>query len=178
MKLRLPFGRPLLFFGLASISFNAYSQKPLDAEEVIKQKLASNPQVRSFEISDERKTPSFVAFKKGTQTYSSNGAKTVLSNLLSLRAGLDELKEVRQVNGTSGFSVVEFQQYYKGIKVEHSRYTGLVKNGEIRFFNGAYYNVPANIALSPKIPETNALGKAKESVRAKKYAWENLEEII
>src|SRR5688572_15548887 len=168
----------LAFFAVLFLFANeSAAQKSPQELEAISKKLSSDSRIKSFLISEERGTPTYIAFKKTAQTNSSL-AKSVLNQTLDLRAGVDELKEVRQIPASAEFKVMEFQQYFKGIKVEHSRYTAFVKNGEIQFFNGAYFDVPASLSLSPKVNEITALGKAKENVKAKKYAWENLEEII
>jgi Zn-dependent metalloprotease len=166
-----------VFFGLLFLTNESAAQQNPQASEAVSKKLSTDLRIKSFSISQERGTPSFIAFKKAAQINFSQ-AKSVLNQTLDLRTGLDELKEMRMVATSTEFKVIEFQQYFKGIKVEHSRYTAFVKNGAIQFFNGAYFNVPASLPLSPKINESNALGKAKENVNAKKYAWDNLEEII
>lgn len=178
MKSILSLRRILILLCLHAIALFTLAQKSPQEVEALKKQLTSNQQIKDFQISEERKTPSFIAMKKGGQVNHPAQAKSFLTQALGLRAGIDELKEVRVVKTSADVSVIEFHQYYKGIKVEHSRYTAMVKNGNISFFNGAYFDVPASLSLSPKMPETAALGKAKENVKARKYAWENVQEII
>ena len=154
------------------------AQKSAEELKELKEAAQSHPKISMVELSQERETPSFIAVERGTQAAGSNDAKALLATTLNLRAGIDELREVRQVNTGGNFTVIEFHQYYKGVKVEHSRYTALVRGGQVLFFNGAYFNLPATAPLTPQLAKATALDKAKQTVKARKYAWEGIEEKI
>lgn len=77
---------------------------------------------------------------------------------------------MRETKLANGVEVVEYQQYYRGIKVEHSIYKALVPNSEVRLFNGAWYDVPASAATAAGVTKSNALNYAKRRIGAKKWA--------
>ncbi|HEX2532086.1 MAG TPA: M4 family metallopeptidase, partial [Chitinophagaceae bacterium] len=168
-------GRWICLLLSGSFSLFAQAQKTPQQVEDLRRRLAGNAKIQSFELSEERQTPSLIRLKSG-QGVPAAEAKTTLSGLLGLRAGTDELREVRRV-ASAGMEVVEYHQYYKGIRVEHARYTALVKGGRAEVFNGAFYEVPATLKLQPSLQKEGALEKAKSSVGARKWAWENAEEI-
>ncbi len=84
----------------------------------------------------------------------------------------------RIVSTPGGFEVLEFHQYFKGLRVEHSRYTAFVRHGNIHFFNGSFYDVPSTLAVTASLTEKAGLEKAKGRINAKKYAWEHVSELM
>jgi hypothetical protein len=92
-----------------------------------KQNILKDPKVTQVQFDHERQTPAFISLKKAQQTYANGQAKPVLDNYLNVRQGIDDLVISREVKLTGDISVLEFHQYYKGIKVEHARYTAYTK---------------------------------------------------
>ncbi|HMJ48709.1 MAG TPA: M4 family metallopeptidase [Ferruginibacter sp.] len=142
----------------------------------MRNKLLAHPQVKAVEINEQRQTPSLIVLND--ESFNKAQASPALANYLNLRTGIDNLTHVRQVNLNATMEVEEFQQTFKGIKVEHALFRALIKNGSVRFFNGAWFDVPANLSLQPAISENAALLFAKEAVGAKRYAWEEMQELI
>jgi len=175
MNQSLPFSKVLSLLCATSLAFATYAQRTPDAA---RQHVLSDPKVASTTISEERLTPSFIAVKANGNGYSKSQARLALANFVGTRAGIDDLVAKREVRLYGNMEVLEFHQYYKGIKVEHSRYTALVKNGEVLFYNGAFYNVPASLPTSARLTEAEALNRAKGRINARKYAWEDLEQKI
>ncbi len=65
-----------------------------------------------------------------------------------------------------------YQQYYKGIKVEHARYYLHLKGKAIVSMNGEYIDVK-KLNITPSITEQEALSIALKKIGAKKYMWED-----
>lgn len=74
-----------------------------------------------------------------------------------------------------GFRHERFVQYYKGIKVENSDIRVHYKNDSVVSANGDYADVNG-IEITPIITKEEAIEKAKNYVKAKKYIWENINE--
>jgi Zn-dependent metalloprotease len=164
-----------LLFLLFSIS--ALAQKTPQQLEAIRQKVLKDVKVQAVQLSEERQTPSVITLKAG-QSYSKAQAKGALASYLGLRSGTDNLVVVRETAIGDGMEVVEFQQYYKGIKVEHGIYKALVRNGQVRLFNGAWYEVPQAAVAKAGLEKTNALSYAKQRIGAKKWATDALQEKL
>jgi Zn-dependent metalloprotease len=129
-------------------------------------------------ISNERQTPSLILFKETQTPYKAAEAPFLLQDYLSLRTGYDNIVPIKKNDLFSDISVPEYQQYFKGVKVEYSRYKALLKHQDIAFMSGSFYEIPAAMSVTPSIQETQALAFAKKQIGAKKYAWEDLQESI
>lgn len=150
---------------LVSASLNSFSQS---RSEEYRKKILSNEKVSSVLISQDRQTPSFIALKNTTPTYSKSQIKPALDNFLGVRAGFDQtLQDKETKNGVN--EVVEFQQYYKGVKVDRAKFKVFLKNGQAEFFNGAWYAVPATLSTTPVLSRIQALAFAKSRIDARKY---------
>lgn len=170
--------RSKLLLLLTIVSGSLFAQKTPQQLEETKQKILSSGKVKSVSISAERQTPSFIVMHAGGQGFSKAQAKQALGSYLGLRAGVDDLISTREAALPNGMQVQEFQQYFKGIRVEQSRFASFVKNDRVQFFNGAFYDVPATLPTRPGLSEADALGLAKARVGATKYAWEQLQEYV
>jgi len=178
MRKTLSCGKGLFLLLTLTYALQTTAQKTPHQIAEQRQKILTDPRVSAVQFNEERQTPSLITLKSAQQAYSKAQAPLVLNNYLNLRPGIDELRARREVIVTSTLSVIEFNQYYKGIRVEHSRYTGLVKNDQVLLFNGSWFEVPANLPLTPKISKAEGLNRAKGSTNARKYAWEQVEELI
>lgn len=165
-------------FSLLALTFTSIqAQKtPQQIEELRKQILA-NPKIESVQFSETRQTPSLIVFD-GKNSTSKEQAATVLSTVINLRPGIDYLMPAGAVASMNNIQVLAFQQYFKGIKVDHAGFKVLAKDGNIVFANGAWYDVPSSLPTQASINEAQALGYAKQVVGASKYAWEQLQEMI
>lgn len=170
-------GRLMLLLTLLSIVNIAYSQKSAQQLELVRNRVLQDAKVASVMLNEERQTPSFISYHQG-QGYPKTQALSILNNYLNTRAGLDEIRLDRIVNVTGNYAVMDFKQFYKGVRVEYSRFTGFVSNNVISFFNGSWYEIPASLKVIPGLDRSQALETAKRSVNARKYAWEKLEEMI
>lgn len=101
-----------------------------------------------------------------------------MGNYLQLRPGIDYLAPERSTRFFNDIEVLDFRQTFKGVKVEHATYKAFVKEGQVQFFNGVWYDIPATLNISPSLSKEQALGVAKRKVAARRYATEELQERI
>jgi bacillolysin len=87
----------------------------------------------------------------------------------------DELRPIKTKHsvGISGFKHEKFQQYYKGIKVEHGIFSAHSKNGRLHSISGEFYPTK-NIDVFPKLNEAAALESALKNINAEEYMWESV----
>ena len=71
-----------------------------------------------------------------------------------------------------GYLHERYDQYYKGIKIEHSDIRTHYFNDQLIAVNGEYFDVPY-IDISVVISKEMAIQKAIEHIGAKKYLWED-----
>ncbi len=87
-------------------------------------------------------------------------------------AQIEDSLILRQTNKGDGEMVHNlYQQYYKGVKVESGIYFAHIKNGVLQSVNGDFYKV-ADVNISPKLTESEALEKALNAIGAQKYEWQ------
>jgi bacillolysin len=87
----------------------------------------------------------------------------------------DQLKPVRTETDQLGFSHQKFEQYYKGVKVEHATYTAHSRGGQIEALSGDFEQV-AVASVTPSLSADAALAKAMAFVGAKRYMWQDARE--
>jgi Zn-dependent metalloprotease len=73
------------------------------------------------------------------------------------------------------FSLEKYQQYYKGIKVEHGVINLNYKRGSLKSLSGEYHKIET-LSTTPSISEQYALSQVLSHVNAKKYKWQLPEE--
>lgn len=97
-----------------------------------------------------------------------------LDTMLSLRTGSDVLTTTGKVTRSYGNMEVErFQQYFKGIKVEHGIAAVTSDINNAKSVQLEFYSIPDSFVTRPVLNEATALSKAIQYVGAKKYIWEN-----
>ncbi len=168
----------LWLFTFISLSLGLFGQKKPQTIEASRQKILSDRNVASVDFSPERQTASMIVMDVKNGGYSKIALNDLLGRYLELRTGVDNLTVVRNTALRGNLEVIDLQQSFKGIKVEHGKYKALVKNGVVQFFNGAWFDVPSNFSPQPVITEAQALGFAKASVHATKYAWEEIQRLL
>lgn len=152
------------------------AQKTPQQLEEIRTKILSDTKVKSVIIDEERQTPSLIVMNRENGAYKSADAASVLSNLVGVRKDVDALVQDRQSVMGNGATVLEFQQYYRGVKVDRSKVKAYIQDGEVRFYNGSFYNVPEQLKVAPSITKERAIAFAKQKVNASKYADEAIRE--
>lgn len=157
--------------------FMARAQKSPQQLDEIKKQVLSDPKIEAVELSAQRQTPSLIVVSR-KNGYPSAQALPVLSKALNLRTGVDALTPVRAQKVSRHADVISYNQYYKGVRVDRAGFRAFVKDGNIAFFNGAWYDVPSALSVRPSISEAQALDAAKRTVGARQYAWEALEILL
>lgn len=157
-------------------SISALAQKTPQQLEETRSKILSDPKVRSVIIDDERQSPSLIVMNKENGSYKENEALAVLNTLFPVRKDIDVLVQDKRSGMANGVSVLEFQQYYRGIKVDRSKVKAYIQDGEIRFYNGSFYNVPEQLRTTAGISKERAIEFAKQKVNATRYADEAIRE--
>lgn len=158
--------------------FQVTAQKSELQLQEARQKILSDKRVSDVVMSVERSTPSTIVFNIERPAYKSAEAPSALRSYLSLRSGYDDYLRVKKTSITSTLEVPEYQQYFKGVKVQYSSYKALVKTEDIVMLAGSFYEIPTGLSVIPSINENAALEIAKRHIAAKKYAWEEVREII
>ncbi|MFD2515768.1 M4 family metallopeptidase [Pontibacter locisalis] len=144
-----------LFLGGVLFSPSAYGQ----GQSKIKQKVeAANG------------TPAFIEFNTEGAAHRSEQAREVLKTYLNLSAA-DDLKPGKSEKDDIGFIHQRFNQYYKGIKVEHGAYIVHSKNGVVQSINGDFKKIGA-VSTQAALSEKAALASALKYINAKKYMWQ------
>ncbi len=115
--------------------------------------------------------PKIIKFDASSK--SAYDSKTLLKKYLPLKAE-DEYKIVNKETDKLGFKHEKFQQYYKGVKIEHAFYSVHTKNGVVKSMNGKYFDARMEKSSNvPSISEEAALQKALNFIGAKKYMWKS-----
>lgn len=99
-------------------------------------------------------------------------AAKILSNRLEINTANDELRSAFVERPGGGLQVERFDQYYKGVRVEHGSFSMTSKNGVASYAFGRFYPTSAVSGITPSMDEATALTRAKAAVPAEKYAWE------
>jgi Zn-dependent metalloprotease len=84
----------------------------------------------------------------------------------------DELRAARSEADELGFTHEKFQQYYKGVKVEHATYTAHRRNGVVESLSGDFEQPTADLSTRPGLSADAALASALGFVRARQYMWQ------
>ena len=113
--------------------------------------------------------PSFVKFDG--QTTVKGSKSSFIKSILKVPAGVDYKLQRTEKDPVIG-QLERYQQYYKGIKVEHGRYFLHLSGQAIVSMNGSYIDVEG-IDVKPSISEKEALKSALKKIGAKKYMWED-----
>jgi len=119
----------------------------------------------------------FQKFDTTKNFISRNNIRVVLSKELSIpseyefKANNPAKPNVELEKDEFGFTHERFVQFYKGIKVEYSDIRVHSKNGSVVSVNGDYTNA-ADINIIPILEKDEAITKALQFVKAKKYRWE------
>ena len=115
--------------------------------------------------------PRFVKFDGQTPI---KGAKaSFIKSVLKAPADVDYKLQRIEKDPVIG-QLERYQQYYKGIKVEHGRYFLHLSGQDIVSMNGSYIDVEG-VDVNPTISEQEALKSALKKIGAKKYMWEDPE---
>ena len=114
--------------------------------------------------------PTIVRLEAGQQR-SLREAPQLLAEQLQLR-GTDHLQSIRTEQDELGFTHEKYQQYYKGIKVEHATYSVHARQGKVETLSGDFARIPQELNTVPSISSQEALRRALAFVGARQYRWQ------
>lgn len=139
----------------------------------IRKNVQLDKNIHSFTLSEDLKTPSFIAFKNDSP-YTKEKATELIRKYYELTKD-DELKLQNNTTIAGGIVVERFKQYRNGIKVEHSAYVVTSKDSKIFSINSESFDLPASFSVKPGLAQDAAKTKVLAFVNAKQYAWQALE---
>ncbi|MES2732635.1 MAG: M4 family metallopeptidase, partial [Bacteroidota bacterium] len=115
-------------------------------------------------------TPSLIRFNTTKQVQASKSSPQLLEDNLGMKAH-DRLVKTTTSSDRSGYSHQKYQQYYKGLKVEHGIYAVHTKNAAVQSISGEFYSIP-DLSITPSLSEKDALQRALRFTGATKYMWD------
>ncbi len=149
----------LLMLGGATLHQAALAQAPqAQAMRLPRQELAADG------------TPTLIRLEGGAKAYAASQARQALTEQLGLQAD-DAVQSVAAETDALGFGHEKFQQFYKGVKVEHATYTAHGRRGALESLSGKFEHV-GGLSTTPALKAEAALGRALAFVGAKRYMWE------
>ncbi|MBX0291615.1 M4 family metallopeptidase [Hymenobacter sp. HSC-4F20] len=118
-------------------------------------------------------TPYLVQFRAG-MAYKLSEAGKALREQLQLTSD-DQLVPSKTATDDLGYVHEKYQQFYKGIRVEHAEYTVHAKQGDVTSISGQLERLAA-LNTTPALDAKAALERALAFVGAKKYMWADARE--
>ena len=119
--------------------------------------------------------PTFIAFTaEGKASLSATNGSQILRQQLK-PSGDEQFRAVRFETDQLGMSHQRFEQYYKGVKVEHASYTVHSKSNQVESINGDYEPV-SSLSVQPSLSADAALQRALAHIGARRYKWQDAQE--
>jgi len=131
------------------------------------------PALAAAELAEDG-TPFLIRLPAASQP-AAGERQRVLREQLGLGAG-EELRLLRRETDPLGFSHERFQQYYRGVKVEHGQYSTHERSGRIELLSGELKRPAAGLSVRPGLSEAAALQRALAMVGARRYKWQDAAE--
>lgn len=135
---------------IAFIPFNTLAQGKIIASK--------DKDVISIEAGRKTAAPYSVLFKNDA-AYKPADAQQLFSKYLSARPGTDELR-AGMINILQGITLTRYQQYFKGIKVEHGSYTIAAAGEKVSYMMGDFFTIDAAQTITPSLSVSDAWKKA------------------
>ncbi|RYU77985.1 M4 family metallopeptidase [Hymenobacter persicinus] len=125
-------------------------------------------------VLNDNGTPFMVQFRSEGNAYKMSEATTVLREQLQLTKD-DQLVQAKTEADQLGFVHEKYDQYYKGVKVEHGMYTVHARQGNVQSISGDFERI-TNLNVTPSLSAASALKSAMSFVGATKYMWQDARE--
>ena len=126
--------------------------------------------VQSKDLNDNG-TPYLVQFRAEGNAYKLSEAGPLLRDQLQLSTE-DQMVQTKTEADELGFVHEKYQQYYKGIKVEHATYSVHARQGVVQSISGQFEKV-RGLNTTPSLNASAALQRAVQFVGAKEYMWQD-----
>jgi Zn-dependent metalloprotease len=118
-------------------------------------------------------TPELISFRP-EKAYALTQAPQMLREQLGLSPE-DQLRATTADTDQLGFQHQKFQQFYKGVKVEHATYSVHARQGKVETISGHVEKL-SGLSTTPALSEARALESALAFVGASRYMWQDAEE--
>ncbi|AII52209.1 hypothetical protein N008_09495 [Hymenobacter sp. APR13] len=118
--------------------------------------------------------PSLIELNVQGAAYRLSDAKAALREQLQL-ASTDQLALLKTETDELGFVHEKYQQFYKGIKVEHGTYSVHARQGRVEVLNGHFEKI-SGLSTTPTLDAAAALSRALAFVGARTYMWQDAAE--
>ncbi len=115
-------------------------------------------------------SPALVTFHGEGKRYGVEEAPKALREQLALSQD-EQMVRIKVETDALGFTHEKYQQYYRGVKVEHAVYSAHAKAGVIESLSGTIRHL-GQLDVTPKISASVALEQALSFVGAKEYMWQ------
>ncbi|TGE21420.1 T9SS type A sorting domain-containing protein [Hymenobacter aquaticus] len=125
-------------------------------------------------VLSEKGTPELIAFRADAPAYTLNEARKALADQLQLSTN-DQMLRTKTETDPLGYAHERYEQYYKGVKVEHASYTLHAKNGAVQSMSGSFERI-SDLNVTPALSALTALRAALQFVGATKYMWQDARE--
>ncbi|RZK27574.1 MAG: hypothetical protein EOO63_13120 [Hymenobacter sp.] len=110
--------------------------------------------------------PTLVEFSAtGRATLSATNAAQVLRQQLPV-GSQDELRAARFSADQLGFTHQRFQQYFKGVKVEHASYSVHARQNQVQSLSGDFEAINSQLSVQPTLGAKEALGRCMQALRS------------
>ncbi|SHI36783.1 Por secretion system C-terminal sorting domain-containing protein [Hymenobacter daecheongensis DSM 21074] len=119
-------------------------------------------------------TPELVAFRAESAPYTLNDARKAFVEQLQLTND-DQMLRAKTETDQLGFVHEKYQQYFKGIKVEHATYSLHARAGKVETMTGKIEHI-RGLSVTPTVNAASALQSALRFVGASKYMWQDARE--
>jgi Zn-dependent metalloprotease len=117
-----------------------------------------DPSIARMESNRKTDAPFSILFKEDAP-YKLSDADVIFTKYLGLRNNTDELRVVNNTTA-SNINITRFQQYYKGVKVEHGNYSIATSNDKVSYVLGDFYTIADNTSIVPIIDKQTAFTNA------------------
>ncbi len=140
--------------------------------------LAGSAQAQDFSrvnqrVSSEAGSPELISFK-AERAYGTQQVQQLFRDQLGLTTD-DQLLPLRAGTDALGFVHEKYQQYYKGVKVEHASYSVHARQGKVEAISGQFEQI-RGLNATPTLDAAAALSRATAFVGAKTYMWQDAEQ--
>lgn len=122
--------------------------------------------------------PTFVEFKQSPADFrlAVTNPVEMMKAVLAMKS-YENLIRYQQEKDDIGFTHTRYQQTFKGIPVQGAQYSAHQRGGLLDYISGKIFDIDEKVSVIPSLSEAAALSKAISFVGAKKYKWDDKEEL-
>ncbi|MFN8306354.1 MAG: M4 family metallopeptidase [Ferruginibacter sp.] len=140
-------------------------------------RIRQEPRIADYSVDPKRGTPEFIRFNE-VASFDISQADEMINRFLPVRKNVDNLARIKNDAAYGNIEVIRYQQYFKGIKVEHGNYIVTAKDNQLSFMTGEFYTIDADQPIVPVISEATAFARALQAVNATRYIWQTADSAL